>query len=110
MQVKICGITSARDARVALEAGADAIGLNFVPGTPRALDPEAAREISSAAVGVAVRVGVFRDAPLEQVLGLVAEKEAPESASFLETDAILERPNLTKYRSGRESFLLKPSL
>ena len=43
MQVKICGITSARDARVAREAGADAIGLNFVPGTPRALDPEAAR-------------------------------------------------------------------
>ena len=102
MQVKICGITSARDARVALEAGADAIGLNFVPGTPRALDPEAAREISSAAVGVAVRVGVFRDAPLEQVLGLVAEigldavqlhgDEPPEYAAALPVPVLKALP------------------
>lgn len=93
MQVKICGITSARDARVALEAGADAIGLNFVPGTPRALEPEVAREISSSVVGAAVRVGVFRDAPLEQVLGIVADlgldvvqlhgDESPEYAAAL---------------------------
>jgi tryptophan synthase beta subunit len=40
--VKVCGITDADGIAAALAAGADAIGLNLVPGTPRALDlPEA---------------------------------------------------------------------
>ena len=36
--VKICGVTEADGALAAIRAGADAIGLNLVPGTPRALD------------------------------------------------------------------------
>ncbi|HEY7826746.1 MAG TPA: hypothetical protein VIB99_00845, partial [Candidatus Limnocylindrales bacterium] len=36
--VKICGITDARGMQAALSARADAVGLNLVPGTPRALD------------------------------------------------------------------------
>lgn len=44
MRVKICGITSPSDARAAAEAGADAIGLNFVGG-PRQVSPEQAAEI-----------------------------------------------------------------
>jgi len=41
--VKICGVTDAEGALAAIRAGADAIGLNLVPGTPRGLDlPEAA--------------------------------------------------------------------
>ena len=72
-QVKICGLTTVDDARAALEAGADALGLNFVPGTPRALEPAAARAISVAAAGRAVRVGVFRDAAREQIERCVKE-------------------------------------
>jgi tryptophan synthase beta chain/phosphoribosylanthranilate isomerase len=71
MRVKICGITSVDDALAAVEAGADAIGLNFVPGTPRVLDEETARAIAEAIRGRAVRVGVFRDAPLERVRAAV---------------------------------------
>ena len=71
MQVKICGLTSVEDARAAIEAGADAIGLNFVPGTPRALDPERALEISRLAVGRVLRVGVFQDAAPERIEELV---------------------------------------
>ena len=41
-RVKICGITSAEDALAAVEAGADAVGLVFVPGTPRFVHPDAA--------------------------------------------------------------------
>ena len=40
--VKICGVTDVAGALAAIRAGADAIGLNFVPGTPRALDERTA--------------------------------------------------------------------
>ncbi len=65
--VKVCGVTSLADAELALAAGADAIGLNFVPGTPRAIDASLGRSISAALAGRAVRFGVFRDAPREEV-------------------------------------------
>ncbi|MCH1492061.1 MAG: phosphoribosylanthranilate isomerase [Luminiphilus sp.] len=48
MQVKICGITNASDARAAAEAGADAIGLVFFPGSKRAVTPEQAAAICEA--------------------------------------------------------------
>jgi tryptophan synthase beta subunit len=71
MRIKVCGMTTLEDALAAVEAGADAIGLNFVPGTPRALDDRTAKGIADAVRGRAVRVGVFRDAPLERVRGAV---------------------------------------
>ena len=40
--VKICGVTDAPGIEAAVRAGADAIGLNLVPGTPRALELEEA--------------------------------------------------------------------
>ena len=46
--VKICGVTTAGDARLVAAAGADAIGLNFVPGSPRRLDPALAHEVAAA--------------------------------------------------------------
>ena len=45
--VKICGVRDAEGARAALAAGADAIGLNLVPGTPRALGLEAAATLAA---------------------------------------------------------------
>lgn len=44
VRVKICGITSVDDARMVADAGADAIGLNFVAG-PRKIDLELAEQI-----------------------------------------------------------------
>jgi phosphoribosylanthranilate isomerase len=44
---KVCGITNIEDAEWALEVGASAIGLNLVPGTPRAIDVDAARDLAS---------------------------------------------------------------
>ena len=98
ISVKICGITRPEDARAALEAGADAIGLNFVPGTPRALEESAAREIAAVVAGHALRVGVFRDAPIERVREIAAAipldviqlhgDESPEYAASLELPVI----------------------
>lgn len=43
--VKICGITNVEDARAAIEAGANMLGFNFFPASPRFIEPDAAREI-----------------------------------------------------------------
>jgi phosphoribosylanthranilate isomerase len=63
--IKICGLTSAADAAVAVEAGADLLGFVLVPGTPRAVDPERAGWIRE--VHGAERVGVFRNASLDEI-------------------------------------------
>lgn len=60
--VKVCGITSPDDAQLAVEAGADAVGLVFWPDSPRQVSVGAAREISDALPPFVVRVGVFVDA------------------------------------------------
>jgi phosphoribosylanthranilate isomerase len=70
-QVKICGITNVEDARVACEAGADAIGLNFYPRSPRALSVEKAVELrASIPVGVQV-FGVFVNAEASEIMQIL---------------------------------------
>ena len=65
--VKICGITNAGDARVAAEAGADAVGLIFAE-SPRRVGIEGARRISIALPENIIRVGVFVDEEPAEVL------------------------------------------
>ena len=60
--VKICGITTPADAALAAAAGADAIGLNFVAGSPRALGLEAAQSVAAAVPSGVLKVGVFAGA------------------------------------------------
>jgi phosphoribosylanthranilate isomerase len=64
-KVKICGITSLEDAIQAVDAGADLLGFNFYPTSPRFISPDACREIIAALEGQnlsAVYVGVFVNA------------------------------------------------
>jgi phosphoribosylanthranilate isomerase len=67
IRIKICGITHPADAVLAVQAGADLIGLNFVPDSPRRLSLDTAAEISRAVAGRTERVGVFRDATPEEI-------------------------------------------
>ncbi|HEY8570632.1 phosphoribosylanthranilate isomerase [Microbulbifer sp.] len=72
MRVKICGITSVEDAVLAVEAGADALGLVFYPPSPRHVTPEKAAEIARAVSPFVVLTGLFVDAHPEQVEGVLA--------------------------------------
>ena len=60
-RIKICGITRVEDARACAEAGVDAIGLVFWPGTPRVVSPDAAREIVAMVPPYLTVVGLFVD-------------------------------------------------
>jgi phosphoribosylanthranilate isomerase len=62
-RVKICGVTRAEDAVAAVELGADLLGLNFWPGSPRALDLEQGFRIAEEVRGRVLLVGVFVDQP-----------------------------------------------
>lgn len=62
IRVKICGVTRPEDAVAAAAAGADAVGLNFYPPSPRAVDIETARALSRALPPFVTRVGLFVDA------------------------------------------------
>lgn len=66
-RIKICGITRPEDALCACQAGADAIGLNFAPPSPRAIEISRAREISAAVRGKVLRVGVFVNASADAI-------------------------------------------
>ena len=60
-RVKICGITRPEDGAWAGACGADAVGLVFYPPSPRAVDPERAREVVAALPPFVTVVALFVD-------------------------------------------------
>jgi phosphoribosylanthranilate isomerase len=73
--VKICGVTTPEDAAMAAAAGADAIGVNLWPGSKRFVEPAAARDVLAAVPNGVLRVGVFVDAPVDEVERRIDELE-----------------------------------
>ena len=73
MKVKICGITNLVDAVVSVEAGADALGFIFYPKSPRYISFESAARIIREIPGRILKVGVFVNAPREDVLAAQEE-------------------------------------
>ena len=98
VKVKICGVTDPANALAAVEMGADYLGLNFYPGSPRFLTIERAREIAGAARGRVPLVGVFVNAAPDEIaetteqvgLDLVqfSGDEAPETVAPFAARAI----------------------
>jgi len=72
VRVKICGLTNVEDARVAVRAGADALGLIFAE-SPRRVTVEQARDIIREVSPYITTVGVFVDEPTEVIRQVVAE-------------------------------------
>jgi phosphoribosylanthranilate isomerase len=72
-RIKICGIREPAHARVAAEAGADAIGLVFYAPSPRHVEPAMAARIAASLPPFVMAVGLFVNAPAAQVRGVLAE-------------------------------------
>ncbi len=80
-RIKICGITRAEDLRAAADAGADAIGLNFYPPSPRFLSVERARTLREALPPFVSAVAVFVN-PSEADVRRVLEQVRPDALQF----------------------------
>jgi len=69
-RIKFCGITSLSDARLAVEAGAWALGTILWPGSERRCDPAEAARIAGELRRQVEIAGVFVNQPLDEVIGL----------------------------------------
>ena len=68
--IKICGLTSVADAVACSAAGANWIGLNFHPPSPRCVDPSTAAAIVRALPTEIQAVGLFVNRPAREVASL----------------------------------------
>jgi phosphoribosylanthranilate isomerase len=65
--IKVCGVTNENDALIAAEAGANAIGFNFYPKSPRAISLETAHRIAAILPDSVTKVGVFVEPSAEDL-------------------------------------------
>jgi phosphoribosylanthranilate isomerase len=79
MHIKICGLTNLDDTLAALDAGADYLGFNFYPKSPRYITPEACRRI---------RAELARRGATATTVGLFVNTSMAEVAMMLDTCAL----------------------
>jgi len=72
-KIKICGITNLKNALEAVELGVDALGFVFLTESPRYIRPKKARAIIDLLPSFVLRVGLFVNAPKEEVLLAITE-------------------------------------
>jgi len=71
VKVKICGLTNYADAVAAMDMGADLLGFNFYPKSPRYITPEAAAAIIRKLPAFVDTAGVFVNAPLDEIRRII---------------------------------------
>jgi phosphoribosylanthranilate isomerase len=108
-KTKICGVTNVADARLVRDIGADAIGLNFYPQSPRYVERATAQEIVNSLGDRIVKVGLFVNASAEEVidtydrLGLdLIQLHGDEPPEFL--FELGDRPVMRAFRVGSEGL------
>ncbi|GAB4495785.1 MAG: phosphoribosylanthranilate isomerase [Anaerolineales bacterium] len=74
--IKICGITTLNDALAAVDAGADLLGFNFYPQSPRYIEPDSCRKITSL---------LGMECPHITLVGVFVNSPAPQIGAILET-------------------------
>jgi phosphoribosylanthranilate isomerase len=109
VKVKICGLTNLNDTLDAIELGADYLGFNFYPDSPRFIPPEEALAIFQEIPSNIPKVGVFVNEQIDKVLELAVElgldilqfhgDETPEELN------VIGRPWYKAFRMKDESVL-----
>ena len=72
-KIKICGLRTLEDVHYTNQVQPDYAGFIFVPGRRRCITPQTARELRSQLSPEIASVGVFWDAPLEELLSLAGQ-------------------------------------
>jgi phosphoribosylanthranilate isomerase len=72
IRVKICGLTNEEDARAAIASGADALGFNFWPGSPRFVTPDDAAGWIARLPATVTRVAVAVNPSSEEAIRWLA--------------------------------------
>lgn len=83
VKVKICGLTNYEDAKAAMDMGADILGFNFYPKSPRFVTPEKAAQIINKLPGFMDVAGVF-----------VHEAGSDENESFTKINETIDKCQL----------------
>ncbi|MCA1828812.1 MAG: phosphoribosylanthranilate isomerase [Myxococcales bacterium] len=73
MRIKLCGVRTVEDALLCAEEGADEIGVIFAPKSKRRVTVVEAKAIRAALPSHLPLVGVFLDAPLDEVVRVARE-------------------------------------
>jgi phosphoribosylanthranilate isomerase len=104
LNIKICGVATAREAESAVSEGANLVGFVFIPG-PRQVNPRLVSAIVKSLPQNVKSVGVFRNQPLDQVRSILAESgvgtaqlngtENPEYAAAVGVRVIKTFPTFT---------------
>ena len=103
-KIKICGIKTVDDALAAIDLGADLIGFNFYPKSPRYVEVGVCRGIMSKVrnIGRAMCVGVFVNSSVDEVHAIMdtcglnlAQLHGDETVEFMET---LEEKSFKAFR------------
>lgn len=76
-KIKVCGITNIDDAAAAIELGADLLGFNFYPPSPRYVRPETAREILARLPRRIQNVALFVNEPKEKIRDILRSCALP---------------------------------
>ena len=80
IKIKVCGITNLEDALAAVELGADYLGFNFYPPSPRWVAPEKARAILSQVPAGVGKFALFVNEPKERILEVLSCGVLPDGA------------------------------
>ncbi len=120
-RVKICGIRTALDARVAAAAGADAIGLVFYGPSPRHVTVDEAAQVAGSLPPYVMSVGLFVDAPAQQVREVLSAvpldllqfhgSETPAYCAQFDkpfVQAVRVRPGVDLLQSHQQSMAHRP--
>lgn len=98
VRVKVCGITDIEDAEHAAKCGADEIGLNFYPKSPRYIALSTAASIAERLSGSVTLVGVFVNADEGEIAAAV--KQCGLDAVQLHGDESIEFARKTAHANG----------